>query len=189
MEETTNTTVDSSAMDREMDVAIAPVSDESLIEGGRVYELAYIFVPTLSADGVNEKFQSLKDYLKSKNVEFVSEDIPRLIELQYEMSRTIANKKTWFDEGYFGWIKFEADPSVVKEIHDDLARDEEVIRYMIIKTVRESTIASKKPFAFRARKDVLKDGEDSEVVVKDEVVEKASEEQIDTALDALVSEE
>ncbi len=167
-----------------MDVSMN-TSNESSMEGGRVYELAYIFVPTIEGDAVNEKFQSLKTYLTGKKVEFVAEDMPRLIELQYEMSRTIANKKTWFDEGHFGWVKFEADPSVVKEIHDDLARDEQVVRYMIIKTVKENTIASKKPFGMRPRRDAVRE---EGVAVEGEVVEKASEEQIDTALDALVAE-
>ncbi len=161
---------------------------ESALDGGRVYELAYILVPTLVGDAAGDKFQSLKTYLASKEVEFVAEDMPRLIELQYEMSRTIANKKTWFDEGHFGWVKFEADPSIVKAINDDLARDEQIIRYMIIKTVRENTIASKKPLGLRPRKEFAKTDEENTSDVEDIEVEKASEEQIDTALDALVLE-
>ncbi len=163
-------------------------TEEEGMEGGRVYELAYLFVPTLEGDAVTEKFQALKTYLTGKGVEMVSEDASRLLELQYEMSRTIQNKKTWFDEAHFGWVKFEADPAIVKEIHDDLARDEQIIRFMIIKTVKENTIASKKPLGgYKPRKDVFaKDSE--EVVVDGEPAVKATEEEVDKAVDALVIE-
>jgi ribosomal protein S6 len=162
------------------------ITIEAGIEGGRIYELAYLLVPTLEGEAVDEKFQSLKSYLVTKGAEMVSEDTPRLIELQYEMSRTIANKKTWFDEAHFGWVKFDADPVLVKEIHDDLARDEQVIRFMIIKTVKENTIASKKPLGgLRHRKDIFaKEGNDTEIVES----EKATVEEVDKAVDALVDE-
>ncbi len=157
------------------------------MEGGRVYELAYLLVPTLEGDKVDEKFQSLKQHVVSKGAELVSEDTPRLLELQYEMSRTIANKKTWFDEAHFGWVKFEADPSLVKEIHDDLARDEQIIRFMIIKTVKENTIASKKPLGgYKRRTDVF--AKESIEVEGGEPVEKATVEEVDKAVDALVEE-
>ncbi len=161
---------------------------EEGMEDGRVYELAYLLVPTLEGDKVGDKFQSLKTYLTNKGVEFVSEDAPRLLELQYEMSRTIQNKKTWFEEAHFGWVKFEAEPALIKEIHDDLARDEEIIRFMIIKTVKENTVASKKPLGgYKPRKDVFaKDG--AEVTADGEPVVKATEEEVDKAVDALVEE-
>lgn len=160
---------------------------ETTLEGGRVYELAYLLVPTLEGDNVDTKFQSLKKYLSDKGVEFVSEDSPRLLELQYEMSRTIQNKKTWFDEAHFGWVKFEADPALVKEIHDELARDEDIIRFMIIKTVKENTIASKKPLGgYKHRKDVF--AKESAEGADGEPVEKATEEEVDKAVDALVVE-
>ncbi len=164
-----------------------PVEIEGAIEGGRVYELAYLFVPTLEGEKVDEKFQSLKSYLVTKGAELVAEDTPRLLELQYEMSRTITNKKTWFDEAHFGWVKFEAEPALVKEIHDDLARDEQIIRFMIIKTVKENTIASKKPLGgYKPRKDIF--AKESGEIIEGVEVEKATEEEVDKAVDALVDE-
>ena len=155
---------------------------------GRVYELAYLFVPTLDVDASMERFVQLKSYLQDKGAEVISEDTPKLIELQYEMSRTIQNKKTWFDEGYFGWVKFALEPDAVKAIHDELERDETIIRFMIIKTVRENTISAKKSFGYRARKD---DSSTDEKIDAPEEVKEAEhivEADVDRAVDALVTE-
>lgn len=155
---------------------------------GRVYELAYLFVPTLDVDASMERFVQLKSYLQDKGAEVISEDTPKLIELQYEMSRTIQNKKTWFDEGYFGWVKFALEPDTIKAIHDELERDETIIRFMIIKTVRENTISAKKSFGYRTRKDDTLSDEKIEETEESKEAEQIVEADVDRAVDALVTE-
>jgi ribosomal protein S6 len=150
---------------------------------GKVYELATILVPTLTNEASLEKFNSIKEFLVSKDAEIISEDNPKLIELQYEMSRTIQNKKTWFDEGYFSWVKFSIESSLIKEIHEVLEKDESIIRFMIIKTVRESTIHSKKSFSFKRR-----DVSEGEVKEENKEAEEIVVEEVDKAVDALVGE-
>ncbi len=162
---------------------------------GRIYELAYLFVPTLEETQAMSRFSELKTMLSDMGAEVISEDIPRLMDLAYEMHRTIANKKTWFDTAYFGWIKFELDPSQVVTIDEKLARDETVLRFMVIKTVRENTFTAKKPFTTRRRTE-KKDGEEDGVVVEDtatDTVEPAAEEpiapeELDKQIDALITE-
>jgi hypothetical protein len=95
------------------------------------------------------------------------------------MSRTIENKKTWFDTAYFGFIKFEMDPSEVESITPELSRNENIIRFMIIKTIRENTVASKRMHTGGARKRAVReDGAVPEVEL--------SKEQIDAEIDAMV---
>lgn len=151
---------------------------------GRVYELAYIFVPTLDEAMIEESFNSLRDLLITHKVEVISHDAPRSIELAYEMSRTIQNKKTWFSEGYFGWIKFEAEASVVKEINDILMRDEKIIRFMIVKTVRENTIFSKKAYT-RTRRESPNKEEDTHLEDEAPKVE-LTEGEVDKEIDAML---
>lgn len=155
---------------------------------GRVYELAYLFVPTLDVDASMERFIQLKSYLQDKGAEVISEDTPKLIELQYEMSRTIQNKKTWFDEGYFGWVKFALEPDAIKAIHDELERDETIIRFMIIKTVRENTISAKKSFGYKTRKDDNFSDEKIDETEEPKEAEQIVEADVDRAVDALVTE-
>lgn len=149
--------------------------------GGRVYELAYIFVPTLSEEELAKSFTDLKGLLGTKEVTFISEEAPKHMELAYEMNRTIQNKKTWFTEGYFGWIKFEADAKVIKDIHETLARDESIIRFMIIKTVRENTIFSKRTYT-RGRRDMSK-GDEGQADAPKEAI---SEKEVDAEIDAMI---
>jgi ribosomal protein S6 len=165
---------------------------------GRIYELAYLFVPTLEETQAMSRFSELKTMLSDMRAEVISEDIPRLMDLAYEMYRTIANKKTWFDTAYFGWIKFELDPSQVVAIDEKLARDETVLRFMVVKTVRENTFTAKKPFTTRRRVEKA-EGEEGVVVtdevlapvadaVEEEVKEPIAPEELDKQIDALITE-
>lgn len=152
------------------------------VEEGRVYELAYLFVPTLTEDVVSASFGNLKNLLEKHGATFVAEELPKTVELAYEMNRTILNKKTWFTSGYFGWIKFEIDPSAIKDVEEKLKRDEEIIRYMIIKTVRESTLATKKPVReYRKKTETIKSAGDEPVV-------EMNKEEVDKQIDAMIAE-
>lgn len=159
-----------------------PVVEKST---ARVYELAYLFVPTLEEEKSTQVFGDLKNLLETKGAQFISEEMPRLIELTYEMSRIIENKKTWFSTAYFGWIKFELEPGMLKEIEEVLARDEQLIRYMIIKTIRENTLVSKKFPKDGVRKQVTS----SDATDKpEEPVVVLTPEEIDSEIDALAIE-
>ncbi len=153
---------------------------------GRVYELAYLFVPTLAEETVSASFGNLKALLGEHGASFISEELPKMMDLAYRMNRTIDNKKTWFENAYFGWIKFEIDPSEIATIEGKLKRDEQIIRFMTLKTVKENTIASKKPHREYRRKTEGKsaEGEAGESVPAPEI----NKEEVDKQIDALVAE-
>jgi ribosomal protein S6 len=158
------------------------MENEEVMEGtGSVYELAYLFVPTIAEDAVIGTFGDLKAYLEKKGAIFIQEELPKMMQLAYEMSRTIENKKTWFETAYFGFIKFEMDPSAVESITPELSRNEDIIRFMIVKTVRENTIAGKRVHGTGTRKRAVREDGTPEVEL--------SKEQIEAEIDALVSEE
>ncbi len=147
----------------------------------RVYELAYLFVPTITEESITGKFGDLKALLEKNGATFIAEEMPKMMELAYEMSRTIANKKTWFASAYFGWVKFDLEPASLEAIEEVLKRDEEVIRYMVLKTVRENTIAQKRTMSRppRMRETTSAEGE---------VAAPVNPEEIDKQIDALVTE-
>ncbi len=149
----------------------------------RVYELAYLFVPTIDEAAILGRFGDLKALIEKEGGTFVSEDMPKMIELAYEMSRVITNKKTYFTNAYFGWIKFELDPSKVEALKPVLDRNEEIIRYMILKTVRENTIASKKPIGQGMYKKRVSDKKEPGVSETP-----LSVEEIDKEIDAMIEE-
>ena len=71
-------------------------------------------------------------------------------ELAYEMIRVVNNVNVRFNEGYFGWIKFELEGEKVKELEKTLKLDEEVVRFMVVKTVRENTVYTKRAPVIKA---------------------------------------
>ncbi len=156
--------------------------EESEKNINRVYEFSVLLVPTLEESNIPGVFGDIKSLFESKGAVFISEEMPKLIELAYEMPRTIENKKTWFENAYFGWVKFEIDPSVLSELKEVFARNEQIIRFMTLKTVRENTIASKRiPYV---RKRDVKTKEDGTPEEKVEI----NEAQVDAEIDALVTE-
>ena len=151
----------------------------------RVYELAYILVPTLSEQEAPAKFTTLQNLVEEKGGVAISHELPAMMDLAYEMNRIIDNKKTWFDTGYFGWTKFEAEPAAIAQIEAVLKRDETIIRYMIIKTVRENTMAPKKARTDKRRERSLKGDEVGE---SEEVAAPVDGVELDKQIDALVDE-
>jgi ribosomal protein S6 len=147
-----------------------------------IYEVGYLLVSTIPEEGVGEEVTKLKDTLSENGASFISEEFPKLIDLAYEMTRSIENKKQKFNNGYFGWIKFETSSSQAKTIKEILDKDERLIRFILIKTVRENTMSIKRSYG-------KQDGSKRKIATKVTKEESVSidEETIDKEIDALVS--
>lgn len=147
-----------------------------------VYEVGYIMIPTIAEEGLGEEVTLFKDSLLKEGAVFISDEYPKMLELAYEMSRSINNKKQKFSYGYFGWVKFECSATSAKTIKDLLDKNEKLVRYLLIKTVRENTMSLKRSFS-------KQDGGKKKSVSKiEEVDEPINEETIDKEIDALVLE-
>jgi ribosomal protein S6 len=142
----------------------------------RVYELGYLLVGTMLEENVAAKVTAIKDLVESKGAVSISEEFPRLITLGYEMSRPIGNKKSWFNEGYFGWMKFEGNPAMNEEISAILKRDEDVLRFLLILTVRENTIAGKRSMGSGMKRPARKVENAEETPIDEAEIEKKLEE-------------
>ena len=144
-----------------------------------VYEVGYIMVPTVAEENVGQEVTSFKDILTENGAVFISDEYPKLIELAYEMSRSINNKKQKFSYGYFGWVKFECSTTQAKIIKDILNINEKLVRFLIVKTVRENTMSVKRAYG-------KQDGPRRRSVPKTEEAGPINEEIIDKEIDALV---
>lgn len=151
-----------------------------------VYEVGYLFVPTIAEENVGGEVTKLKDMLSENGAQFISDEYPKLIELAYEMSRNISNKKVKFTTGYFGWIKFEMSAEDVLKAKDMLDKDESIIRFLLIKTVRESTMAPKRAYTKQdgSKRRTTKTSTDTPPAEEQPI----DEETIDQDIDALVVE-
>src|SRR4051812_5926481 len=105
--------------------------DTTATNGGRVYELGYVFFGTIAETEIPAKVGALKEKIEAKGGQFISEEFPKLIPLAYEMSKIVDNKKVWCHEGYFGWMKFEIDPKEADMLSTELSGDNSIVRFLV----------------------------------------------------------
>lgn len=144
-----------------------------------VYEVGYFMLPSIAEENLGGELTLFKDMFLEQGAVFISDEYPKLIELAYEMSRSIENKRQKFSYGYFGWVKFECNTDQAKTIKNILDKNEKLIRYLMIKTVRENTMSVKRTYS-------KQDGRNRRPAQKHEEIDPINEEIINKEIDALV---
>jgi len=160
--------------------------NENEIEGeaiSRVYELGYLLVPTISEEDLPVIFGNLKELVSSLGGISIADDMPKMIGLAYKMVKVVANVRNKFNTAYFGWIKFTMDSDKVLELKKKLDLDPNVIRFLILKTVKENTIATKR----FVRGDVARRKPRTDKSGQNETVVSINKEEIDKEIDAMVA--
>ena len=149
----------------------------------RVYELGYLLAPTISEENVPVSYDDLKNLIVGLGGEMISDEMPKMIPLAYTMLKVTQNVRNKFDTAYFGWVKFEMIPEKVLELKKKLNVDLNFIRFLILKTVRENTIAAKRFIHKDSRRKTIiikKGGENGTPALIDK-------EEIDKEIDAMVA--
>ena len=110
-----------------------------------VYETSLLFVPELDSDALSQTISTIKEKLVSLEGEIVSEGEPVHIKLAYQVVKSIKNKLKKIDHAHFYWVKFEISPSKIAEFEKFLKEvmAVEVMRYLLVKTIRENTVLTK----------------------------------------------
>lgn len=112
----------------------------------RVYELGYLLMPSVDEGNLSQERDALVALITRYKGIVISEGQPQLIDTAYEMSKIINNKRTSFNQAYFGWIKFDITPNVIDTLTEEIEALETIIRSIMIKTVKENTLTSDQPF-------------------------------------------
>ncbi|NCB24304.1 MAG: 30S ribosomal protein S6 [Bacteroidia bacterium] len=89
------------------------------------YETVFILTPVLSDAQMKEAVEKFKDLLKEQGAEIINEEDWGLRKMAY----TIDKKTT----GFYTFLEFNADPSVVEKLELNFRRDERVIRFLTVK--------------------------------------------------------
>ncbi len=110
----------------------------------RIYELGYHLVPTLGVEQIPKASGAVRGMIERISKDIIAEELPVFIDLAYQVVKTINHKNKRFDDAYFGFIKFEAFPEDISKLEEELKKDENVLRYLVIKAFRENTFVSKK---------------------------------------------
>ena len=136
----------------------------------RLYELGFILVPTIPELEVPQKVEALKALVKGEGGVVTNEGTPEYIDLAYTMERTIGSKTQKYSQGYFGFIKFEAEPSALEALKKAFDIEADIVRYLLIKTDEGNTISFKKPKIEAKRGDTISI-DDADLEVADESVD------------------
>jgi ribosomal protein S6 len=153
------------------------------IELMQVYELGFHIVPTIAEEKVANVFGDIKSLLEKNGAVFISEEYPKMRPLAYTMFKNEAGKNEKFNFSYFGWVKYELSKEATFEVKEKLEKNKEILRFLVIKTVRENTL-----YGHKLSK---KEGEKTETPVVGVIPEEiaiASEEEIDKSIEELVVE-
>lgn len=125
----------------------------------RVYELGYLLVPTMAEPEVPAKVDALKALITKGEGTVLSESTPEFIDLAYTMEKDLTSKKYKYSQAYFGWVKFESDPSALETLKKALDGDVELVRYILVKTSAHNTIVFKKPKIEAKRESLILEGD------------------------------
>lgn len=153
----------------------------------RVYEVGFHLVPSLSDSDLALRVDEIRKAIEEKGGVIISEDYPQILDLAYTMRRMSAGSWHKYDTAYFGWIKFEGLPEAALALKQMLEHSDFVVRYLLIKTVRENTMQGRRPVT--KRDSILATDGDGEEAAPAKVAEggEINEEEIDKSIAELVS--
>jgi ribosomal protein S6 len=123
------------------------MTDEEIIQSDDVetdvYELGYHIISSVEEKNIADEAAKIKSSIENAGGIFIAEEAPKQMQLAYAMIKKIGGKNEKFSTAYFGWIKFEVKTSDIVKVKNSLDSNSNVLRFLIIKTVRESTRAPK----------------------------------------------
>jgi ribosomal protein S6 len=128
----------------------------------------------------------LKELITGLGGGIISDEMPRMIPLAYNVQKDVQNVRNKFDTAYFGWTKFEMDGEKVSELKKKLDLDSNFLRFLILKTVRENTVAAKR-FVHRDITHRRPPGVGAKKEEGGEAPVEINKEEIDKEIDAMVA--
>lgn len=163
---------------------LTPLSKEvgKEVAESRIYEVGYLILPTVTEEALPREVTALKDVLERVKAAVISEEFPKFKALSYPMEKRLPDGSLQrFANAYFGWVKFEVQAEGIKKIEEEFKRNANVLRFLLIKTVRESTLSFGRPPRTErpVRKEVPKDAPASAPV---------SEAELDKSIEKLIAE-
>jgi len=113
-------------------------------DGINVYEVGYLLLPSVPAEKVSAEADGLKALIEKNKGSIISDEFPKLRPLAYMMAKQIDGVRHKCTEGYFGWVKFEIESAALPVIKAALDTHPKMLRYLLVKTVRENTYLGQK---------------------------------------------
>jgi len=152
-----------------------------------IYEIGYHLIPTLTEEDVVAAVNVLRAELSSRlgSVEIIKDQTPVKIPLSYVIERRGQGKREKYAEAYFGFIKFATDKENIGAIEQYLRGAREILRHLLIETVREDTSFVPRRAVFTS--DRLEGETLKKPLAEAEKAGEVSEEELDKSIDAMVA--
>ncbi len=147
----------------------------------RIYELGYLLIPSIKEEDLSVSYGDIKELVSSFEGEIITDEIPKMTQLAYSMQKTVSNIRNKFSSAYFGWVKFIMDSDKVLKLKVKLDLSSSIIRFLILKTVKENTIASKRFIRGEYKRPTMRKSSENEIAVP------INKEEIDKEIDAMVA--
>lgn len=159
----------------------APAASTQANDSQPIYEIGYHVVPTAGDEGVPKVVDAIRAALK--DAEIISEGFPQKIPLAYVVERATQGKREKYAESYFGFIKFSTDRESLVAFKEKVAAMPEVLRHIVIETVREDLMQQKQRAVFAS--DRLEGKTLEKPASAPEKGGEVSQEELDKSLEAL----
>ncbi len=160
-------------------------SEAAVASAPIIYEVGFHLVPTIAEDGVGAAVEKVRKLI-GDDAEFISEGYPQKINLAYVVERATQGKREKYGEAWFGWIKFAQMRNKIPALEAALLDSREVLRSLIIETVREDITPPKARAVFTS--DRLRGETIQAPAAPQEVAVPVSQAELDKSIDELVRE-
>jgi len=160
---------------------------DEMLDDVLIYEVGFHILPTVAEEKLPELVLKIKDSITQNGGEIISEDFPKMRVLAYDIKKRIETKYSTFNKAYFGWVKFETLPASIEKIQKEMEINPDILRFIIVKTVRENTMHSPKFPMVAKGVGVVEETKVADVLPTEKV--EVSEEEIDKSIDELLVNE
>lgn len=159
----------------------APAASTQATSSQPVYEIGYHLVPSLTEEGVSKAVEAIRKLLKG--AEIIAESYPEKRTLAYTIERGAESKNEKFTESWFGHLKFEGVREDMPALREALTAMREVMRFILIETVREDLTLQKQRAVFAS--DRLEGQTLQKPAAPAEKPAEVSQEELDKSIEAL----
>ncbi len=158
---------------------------DEIVDARLVYEVSYLLLPMLDETQVTTQVAEMKSAVEKAGGALISDENPVLVDLAYSMTKVVGTTRHKCTAGHFGWMKFDVPMGEIAMVKKAMDANDAVLRYLLIKTVRENTLLNGKMNIKKEDKKMgglLSDDTMTEVAE----AEPTSPEEIDKSIDSLV---
>ena len=113
------------------------------MEENKIYEVGFMISPSISEEEVSQIVSKIESAITSNGGNIFDGETPKLRRLAYPIYKTVRGAKIVATTGFFGWTKFELPAEKSFEVEKAVRSIDEVLRSLMIKTIREKTYEPK----------------------------------------------